>query len=234
MAKGDEKTISFTGAILHLHIENPKKTKNKSLLDHKPVSTYQINRRGDLVQSDDRINGGVVFNVDGSVTLKVAELPYGCIVKLLNAVEVIPTTTTITQTPTTVTVSTAKTSNNIVYYVIGGLALLLMLFVGASIAWICWARKPETKKAAGAVPLNESDNNHISRRTSTSTRKRSVNQTTKAVKNGSQPSRSTVKTQKHSGIPSNSAMKPTKSSVIQPLSIHSSSEYGNHTEASEK
>uniref|UniRef100_A0A7E4UVK6 Uncharacterized protein n=1 Tax=Panagrellus redivivus TaxID=6233 RepID=A0A7E4UVK6_PANRE len=185
MKVGDERTISFTGDILHLHIENPKKRNKErfviclksypnNIASHcpqgyasvyywtfagLPASKYKINRRGKLVDEGvDKIAGDVVFNADNSLTLRVVELPYGCIVKLLNAVEVIPTTTT-QKTTTTVTVPTKKASNNTIFYVIGGLALSFVLIVGGMIAWICWSRKPLTKKEAKdeVIVVNGSD-----------------------------------------------------------------------------
>uniref|UniRef100_A0A7E4VP84 Hexosyltransferase n=1 Tax=Panagrellus redivivus TaxID=6233 RepID=A0A7E4VP84_PANRE len=138
---GDEKTVSFTGDMLYVHVENPKnrdseryticfKSYPNAVGEHCPLgygslyyyswngnprATFRITRRGSLDRSNLKIEGGVVFNVDGSVTLKVTELPHGSIVKLSNANEIIPTTTT--EKTSTVTV---PESSEIAYHFIVG------------------------------------------------------------------------------------------------------------------
>uniref|UniRef100_A0A7E4VNG5 ZP domain-containing protein n=1 Tax=Panagrellus redivivus TaxID=6233 RepID=A0A7E4VNG5_PANRE len=261
MRVGDEKAITFTGDLLHLHIVNPKKrdserftvcfkSHSNNIGKHCPrgyaslyywsfyslsASEYQINRRGKLVgNSFDKIYGDVVFNADGSVTIKVVELPYGCFVKLLNAEEVIPTTTT-TTLKTTTAVLVKEASNNIVFFVIGGLALILFLIVGGATVWICWSRKSKTRKEAKCtnVSLNGSDDNNGSRLTSTSTTKKPLNVKSAAtVKKLPLSNRQTVETRKCS-TPPTSMMTP-KSSMIQSLSIHPLSGHESNTEASEK
>uniref|UniRef100_A0A7E4VDQ5 Uncharacterized protein n=1 Tax=Panagrellus redivivus TaxID=6233 RepID=A0A7E4VDQ5_PANRE len=247
---GDEVTVTFTGNLLRLHVLNPKRRHRERFTvcfkshpnniaeycprgyatlyywswENLPASQYRINRRGKLDGSTDEIEGDVVFNDDGSVTLRVQELPYGCSVKLLNAEKVIPTTTTEKPT-TTVTVPEVKTLNNTVYYVIGGLAVLLVVIVGTAAIWICYSRKskPEKEVKGGLVPANGSDDNNISRLTSTSPPRTSNNlKRATTIKKIPRSSRSIVKKS------SQNCAKP-KSSVVQPLSIHLSSNYGNNT-----
>uniref|UniRef100_A0A7E4UUV3 Uncharacterized protein n=1 Tax=Panagrellus redivivus TaxID=6233 RepID=A0A7E4UUV3_PANRE len=169
---GDEVTVTFTGNELYLRVPNPKKrdserytvcfkSKPNNVAEYcprgyatlyywswsnLPESQYSIDRKGRLIDSTDKIQGNVVFNSDGSLTLRVQELPYGCSVKLLNAEKVVITTTT-GKTTTTVTVPAAKTSNNTVYYVIGSLALLFALIVGSAILFICWSRNSKSNSA---------------------------------------------------------------------------------------
>uniref|UniRef100_A0A7E4VPS2 Uncharacterized protein n=1 Tax=Panagrellus redivivus TaxID=6233 RepID=A0A7E4VPS2_PANRE len=164
----DEIRVTFSGPELMINMENPRLTEALQFvlcLKSYPTTTqkycpkgyasfyywfvgqdrirYRMTRYGMIVDGTASIiRGNVLFDYDGSVTIKVVKLPPGSYVHLVNAEKVIPTTTTIRQSTTTMTTTDmVKTASFTIYYVIGGLALVLVLIVGAVIACICWSKK---------------------------------------------------------------------------------------------
>uniref|UniRef100_A0A7E4V600 Galectin n=1 Tax=Panagrellus redivivus TaxID=6233 RepID=A0A7E4V600_PANRE len=166
---GDEVTITFNGPRLYFNIENPQlhdwkrfvlcfKSYPNTVREHCPRGyalfysyvlgqariCYKMTRLGTIVDaSASKMRGSVFFGNDGSVTIKVLQLPPSGYVRLINAQKVVPTTTTTTipVRSTTTIPKTVKTTSYTVYYVIGGLVLLFILIVGSVIAWLCWSRK---------------------------------------------------------------------------------------------
>uniref|UniRef100_A0A7E4W5V1 Mid2 domain-containing protein n=1 Tax=Panagrellus redivivus TaxID=6233 RepID=A0A7E4W5V1_PANRE len=162
LKQGKIQTVAFEGNELIIQLENPQRQNGafKMCFGSTPnvryelcppgyggawinllegTRTYKLNRQGKLGR-DLTIGGGIVFNADGTINVLVVGMPYGAIVKLLNAE--IPVATT-TSAPTEKDTSNKATTGIIVTVII----LILSIFIiGGTVLYFCWYRKRSNRQ----------------------------------------------------------------------------------------
>uniref|UniRef100_A0A7E4UR66 ZP domain-containing protein n=1 Tax=Panagrellus redivivus TaxID=6233 RepID=A0A7E4UR66_PANRE len=184
LAEGEEVTFTFTGPELKIEIDNHDDEGNVFVMCFKSypnsnanrcprgyASLYYgtskftlmyrffINRKGELLRSTlTLIVGKIVFGEDGYMTLLMYKLPRACTFRLPNAQKVIPTTTTTTAQITSTVAVVKESSYKTLYFVIGCLALLLVLIIVVGLVCIFLRKKTDATNNQ-VVPINQSGDN---------------------------------------------------------------------------